>query len=106
MEAEVAVAPATLFDLGRLSLEGLTLLYLFSVSYVGEPEAELVAIARNELARRGVLEIVNDTQDIWDLDEETREELAEVFSVHHLLESFQKITAPDSDDDAEESEAS
>ena len=51
------------------------------------------------LASRGVLEIKGETQDVWDLPEDTREELAEVFVVHHMAESFHNITKPDEEEE-------
>jgi hypothetical protein len=89
-------------EVEKLSTEGLIMIYVFCPSYLNQPEYELGQAVRRELELRGALTIVGKTQDAWDLDADTREELAEVFIVHHMLETFRDLTSPVKEEDEEQ----
>ncbi len=83
--------PMNSVDITKLSTEGLAMLFIFLPNYFHEPEGGIVSAARNELLRRGVIE-VKDSSVMWNLDEDTREELAEVFVVDRMLHTFKYVT--------------
>jgi len=95
MEIPTVVPPVTIvFDIVRLGDEGLAMLYVFMPNYKNQPEGELSNVARAELARRGALDILSDTEDVWHLDEETKAEMFDVWNAHHLLHTFMNVVRP------------
>lgn len=111
MADETVTAPTTLFDISKLSLEGLTMLYIFVPSYVGKEDrnpcvdSELITIARKELERRGALMLAGGIHELWYLPEDVKEELKDVFAVNHMLELFNDVTEPDPDGDEDEDDS-
>lgn len=86
----------TVVDISKLDLEGLAMLYIFMPPYKNHPEGELGNIARQELSRRGVLEILSETEDVWQLDEETKAEMFDIWTAHDLMHTFLDVVRPDS----------
>lgn len=87
------IPPLNNIDVGELSTEALVMLFIFFPNYFNHPEGGLVSAARDELARRGAIEIDEDKIK-WLLDEETKVELLDMWTVERMSEGFRSVVKP------------
>jgi hypothetical protein len=95
MDTEVMerTPPLNTVVISDLSTEGLVMAYIFIPNYLREPEGGIVAAARAELVKRGVITDIVGTRYVdWNLDEDVREELAEVWIVDRMPQVFRSMT--------------
>jgi len=84
--------PLNNIDIDKLSTEALVMLFIFLPNYSNHPEGGLVSAARNELARRGVIEIEIEEDNIkWLLDEEIQAELLDIWTVERMQDRFKSV---------------
>jgi hypothetical protein len=96
METEMLRSkPRYKVDVRKLSIEGLVMLWTFLPNYYHEPEGGIVSAARAELVRRGVIVPVEGGMIDWRLDDDTREELLEVWTIDKMPELFLTLTSPE-----------
>lgn len=83
--------PITAIELSKLTTESLVMMFNFIPKYCGEDcEHLLVAGVKEELLRRSVIKVHPEGTE-WRLDQDTREELRDVWEVDEMLERFLQI---------------
>ena len=94
METKIRVRtkPLNKINIRKLSVEALVMAFVFMPNYFNHPDGGLVSAARGELIRRGVIMETEDGMIEWDLDDETKKELADIFAVDNMLGMFRAIT--------------
>ena len=68
------------------------MLHIFCPNIWNHPEGALVSAVEDELKRRGIVKDLGDRLIEWDLDDDTRVELVDIWTVDRMLQMFRLMT--------------
>jgi len=84
--------PTNIVDITTFTTEALLMLHIFCPNIWNHPEGALVSAVEDELKRRGIVKDLGDRLIEWDLDDDTRVELVDIWTVDRMLQMFRLMT--------------